>query len=359
MSQVRVALIGYGVAGAYFHGPLIASAAEMTMAAIVSGNPDRVAAARKQFPDAKIFSTADAIFSAPDKFDLVVVASPNRFHATQAEAALKCGIPVVIDKPFAVSIRECEKLVELSRQSGIMLTVFHNRRWDSDFLTVKQLIDQGTLSPVYRIESRFERYRPVVNTASWRESSREDGGGLLLDLISHLADQACVLFGMPAGVYAELHERRDGAQAEDDAFVALQFAGGVRAHLWANVISAVKGPRFRVLALNGSYEKYGMDPQEDALRAGKRPSSATAWGVDSVPGKLALNTDQGVVLHDQATVPGAYQEFYRLVAQALLTGGPPPVLPEEALRTMRVLEMARESTRTGCVISNALVNSNS
>ncbi len=353
MKEIRVALIGYGLAGKVFHAPLIAHTAGMRMAAIVTSNPERVNEAQKAFPQAEILDSADKIFQSADRFDLVVIASPNKFHAPQAKASLENEIAVVVDKPFATTVNDCEELVQLSKTKRTMLTVFHNRRWDNDFLTLRKLLDHGTLKKVVRFESRFERYRPVVNLEKWRESgSTEDGGGLLFDLHSHLIDQALNLFGTVKNVYAEVSCVREGATADDDAFVALEFDSGVRAHLWANVVSAIKGPRFRVLALNGSYEKYGLDPQEDALREGKTPSSKD-WGVEpsEMAGRIVTQHDGSTIDQKMVSERGCYERFYQGVADSVRDGTPPPVDPADALNTMRVIEAARDSSRRGTTVS--------
>lgn len=358
MKVIRVALIGYGLAGKVFHSPLIAHTEGMRMAAIVTSNNERVSEAQKAFPQAEIFDSADKIFQSADRFDLVVIASPNKFHAPQAKACLENGIAVVVDKPFATTVNDCEELVELSRKNKTMLTVFHNRRWDNDFLTLKKLLDKGTLENVVRFESRFERYRPVVNPEKWRESgSTEDGGGLLFDLHSHLIDQALNLFGEAKNVYAEVSCVREGATADDDAFVALEFDSGVRAHLWANVVSAIRGPRFRVLALNGSYEKYGLDPQEDALREGKTPSSRD-WGVEPVEmaGRIVTQHDGSTIDQKMVSEKGSYELFYQKVAEAIREGTPAPVDPADALNTMRVIEAARASAKRGATVAMSHVN---
>src|SRR5213595_1549802 len=234
----RVAIIGYGLAGAVFHAPLISSTPGMAVAAIVTSNPERQEQAQRDFPKAAILSSAGQLWRDPTLYDLVVVATPNRSHLPLGIAAMNAGLPVVIDKPISASVSNAEQLISTSERTGKLLTVFQNRRWDNDFLTVRRLLAADLLGPITRFESRYERYRAVLRTHAWREyPAPEEAGGLLYDLGSHLIDQAIQLFGQPVRVYAELEKRRPGAQVDDDTFVALQFATGVHAHLWMSVVA--------------------------------------------------------------------------------------------------------------------------
>ena len=220
-----------------------------------------------------------------------------------------------------------------------MLTVFQNRRWDGDFLTVRRLLSEDALGRVLRFESRFERWRPEVGTG-WRE--RADGaGGLLFDLGSHLVDQAVQLFGPVQAVYAELELRRPGAEVDDDDFVALEHAGGVRSHLWMSSVAAQAAPRFRVLGDRAAFTKHGLDVQEDALRAGRSPTEPD-WGEEPEDrwGRLGA----GEELRAVPTEPGNYGAFYEAVAASLRQGGPPPVEPIDAVEVLEVLEAASRSS---------------
>jgi len=209
-----VAIIGYGLAGSVFHAPLISATPGMAVAAVVTGNPARQEQVSADVPDAAVLADSDEIWERAEDFDLVVVAAPNRAHAPLATASMRAGIPVAVDKPLATSVDDARRLASLSQETGVLLSVFHNRRWDNDFLTVRRLLAEGQLGRVLRFESRFERYRPEV-AERWRESpAREDGGGLLYDLGSHLIDQALVLFGAPSHVYAEVECRRAGAEVD-------------------------------------------------------------------------------------------------------------------------------------------------
>ena len=351
---LRVAIIGYGLAGAVFHAPLVAATGGMTVAGIVTSNPERQQRAARDFPSAIILPSAEHLWHDPSRFDLVVVASPNRTHVPLGIAAMQAGLPVVIDKPMAATAADAERLIATSKATGRLLTAFQNRRWDGDFLTVRQLLatEPELLGSIIRFESWFMRYRPVPRPGAWRElPDPEEAGGLLYDLGSHLIDQALVLFGQPLRVYAEVEKRRPGVLVDDDTFVALQFADGVRAHLWMSVLARIPGPRMRVSGLHGTYEKWGLDPQESALQSGMRPGDA-GWGMEPQERWGRLSTDIGKLHFDGPveTLPGAYETFYSLLRDALLHGGEPPVDPAGVVATLRVIEAAQRSAQNGAVV---------
>jgi len=345
-TNVRTALIGYGLAGSVFHAPLIDHTAGMELSAIVTGNAERQAAAQQAYPSAKIAASADQIWEDASGFDLVVVATPNDTHAPLAKAAMKRGLAVVVDKPFAISVAQAEELIAVRQESGALLSVFQNRRWDSDFLTVKELIETDRVGTVTRIESRHERFRPQPKPGGWRETTgAEAGGGLLFDLGSHLIDQVICLFGDPISVYAEVKIRRAGVRSDDDTFVALQFANGVCAHLWVSLLAKVPGPRFRLMGTSGIYEKYGLDPQEEALTSGLRPGHQL-WGVEAPQnwGKLTSTIGDLEFSGTIASKPGCYEQFYAQMRDAITSGADVPVPAEDALKSLRIIEAARQSS---------------
>ncbi|GJF30192.1 oxidoreductase [Kitasatospora sp. NE20-6] len=344
----RVGLIGYGLAGSAFHAPLIASTPGLQLAAVVTANPDRRDRLRRVHPGAQPVDTPEQLLARGDELDLVVVASPNRTHVPIAGAAVAAGIPVVVDKPLAGTAAEAAALCDLAEQAGVMLSVFQNRRWDGDFLTARRLLEEGVLGRVHRFESRFERFRPKPKPG-WRElADPAEVGGTLYDLGSHLVDQALTLFGPAESVYAEIETLRDGAVVDDDAFVALTHASGVRSHLWTSALAPLGGPRLRVLGDTAGYVKFGMDPQEDDLRAGRHPGDGRPWGADDPASYGTLGTDEGAAR--TPTDPGDYPAYYAGVAAALATGGPPPVDPRDAVATLAVLEAARGSAATGSTV---------
>jgi predicted dehydrogenase len=345
---IRVALIGYGLAGAVFHGPLISSTPGMSLATIVTGDPERRARASSDHPDAQLLAGVDPLWQRAADHDLVVVATPNRSHVPLGLAALQAGLPVVIDKPTAPTAEEGRRLVAEATERDLLLAVFQNRRWDGDFLTVRRLLSEDALGPIVRFESRFERWRPRVHPEAWRERGEpEEAGGLLFDLGSHLIDQAVVLFGPPRTVYAEVDRRRPSAEVDDDVFIALEHEAGVRSHLWMSVLAAIPGPRMRVLGMGAAYEKFGLDVQERALSEGTRPNDPD-WGREPPDRWGRLSTGHGE--RTVETERGAYPEFYRGIAASLRDGTPPPVDPNDSVMGLGIIEAAQESARTKGVV---------
>jgi predicted dehydrogenase len=347
-SPLRVGLIGFGLAGSAFHAPLIAAVPELRLASIVTANPERVEDARRAFPDARVLPDAGALFAAADGHDLVVVASPNRFHVSHGLTALEAGLHVVVDKPVAAASGDARRLAAAATQRGLVAAAFHNRRWDGDALTVRQLLGEGTLGELFRFESRFERWRPEVDAMRWRERpAPEDAGGVLFDLGSHLIDQALWLLGPPARVYAEIGRRRPGVEVDDDVFLALESPGGVAVHLWMSHVTAQPGPRFRLLGSRSAYVKAGLDVQEAALRAGERPD-APGFGHEP-PERWGVLGTEGAT-EPLETEPGRYLAFYEGMVAAIRDGAPPPVSLSDAIAGLEVIEAARASAERGLVL---------
>ncbi|MEU1305721.1 Gfo/Idh/MocA family protein [Streptomyces shenzhenensis] len=351
-TSLRVGLIGYGLAGSVFHAPLIAATEGLTLDTVVTANPERQEQARTEFPDVRLAARPDELFGRAGELDLIVIASPNKTHVPLAAAALEAGLPVVVDKPLAGTAAEARELGALAERRGLLLSVFQNRRWDNDFLTLRKLLAEGALGDVWRFESRFERWRPQLK-GGWRESGDPtEIGGLLYDLGSHVVDQALVLFGPATRVYAESDIRRPGAETDDDTFIAITHAGGVRSHLYVSATAAQLGPRFRVLGSRAGYVKHGLDPQEAALREGRRPGSG--WGAEpeSLWGRLGSGesplTGGGTPV---PTLPGDYPAYYAAVADAVTGAGPNPVTASAAADTLGVLEAARRSARDGVAVT--------
>ena len=319
----------------------------MRLAAIVTGDHDRMQLARRTYPTANIHATPEELWDGGG-VDCVVIATPNTSHAPLALAAISHGVAVVIDKPLAISSEQAHQVIDAAERQGTLLTVFQNRRWDGDFLTVKSLIESGALGKVARFESRFERWRPQIKDG-WRENvSPLDGGGLLFDLGSHVIDQALNLWGPASTVYAEVDTTRVNAKVDDDVFLAITHHSGVRSHLFASATAADLGPKFRVLGTRGGYSCYGLDVQEAALRAGEVPGEN--WGAVAEENWGEYTNVDGVT-SPFPTTPGDYPAFYRGLERAIRGTGPVPVEPRDAAATLQIIEAARYSSTMHRVVS--------
>ncbi|BCB83650.1 Gfo/Idh/MocA family protein [Phytohabitans suffuscus] len=332
---IRAAIIGYGLAGRVFHAPLISADPAYELAGIVTANAERSAAAAAQYPSTRILSSVDELLVAGDGFDVVVVCAPTPDHAAVATRTLERGLATVVDKPLAVQSVEAAELIELAELGGTPLTVFQNRRWDGDFLTVRKLVESGALGDVWRFESRFE-WRSTRPRPQWKqETAGVDGGGVAYDLGAHLIDQAVQLFGPVESYYGELDRHRPAAVNDDDSFIALTHSSGVRSHLAMSSMVAQRGTRFRVLGSSGGFTKWGLDPQESQLAGGMSPLDG-AFGVEPEQawGRLGRDGEATAV----PTERGGYREFYARLAGALRGSGPLPVDPRDALVAIGIIE---------------------
>lgn len=333
MAPIRIALVGYGYAGRTFHAPLVDAVDGLDLTAIVSSNPERVARDR---PGIAV-RTLDQVTADP-AVDLAIIATPTDTHAALAVRLLQSGKHVVVDKPFATSMTEADAICAAARGGGRVATAFHNRRWDADFLTVQQLIADGALGTIATFESRFDRFRPVVQDR-WRERAGP-GSGTWMDLGSHLVDQALVLFGEPDAIAADLATQRDGP-AVDYFHVTLRY-GTMRMLLRGSSLAAAAGPRFALFGTRASYVKFGLDTQEAALVAGRRPGDP-GWGIDPEPGVLTEPRADGSTTRHVPNVEGDYRTFYAGLRDALLQGTEPPVSMDAASQVVRILELAARS----------------
>lgn len=348
MADLRVAIVGYGLSGRYFHAPLIAATPGLAVSFIVTSSDSRRAEAAREHPGAKLVRSLEGLWERRPPPELVVVATPNDSHVDIASAALERKIPVVVDKPLAMTAAAAQTLLARSEQAGVLLTAYQNRRWDTDQLTLRRLLAEGALGTVTRYESRFERWRPDAGRQSWRETAPpEAGGGVLLDLGPHLVDQALVLFGPVTHLYAEVEHRR-GVPGDDDVFISLRHQSGTVSQLWASAVAPSPGPRLRVQGTSGGFLVSGLDPQEAALRAGLRPDTVDEWGEPASweHGRLVAG-EQSIPVNPE---PGDWPRFYALLEEALRIGGPPPVDPRDAVEVLRLLDASRESAKLRRVV---------
>ena len=332
--SLRVGIAGYGLAGRYFHAPLLKGCG-FDVAAIQTRNPERIAHALSDFPNTTVVATIEELVA--QQVDLVVVASANVVHAEHAIAAIKAGIPVVVDKPMGRTFIETKEIIDAGKAAGVGVTTFFNRRWDSDALTIKKVLASGVLGQVHRMDSRFERFRPELNTTSWRENmSAADGGGQLLDLQPHLISTAIDWFGSAELVTASVRSLRGGA--DDDSVLVLRHDNSVTSYLSASAVVGAPGPRIRILGTKGALVINDLDPQEALLRAGKFPENGT-W---SYPTTSQAFLHRGDVVEEIESVPGNYGHFYRGVELAITTGAPWPIPNSDALLVAAIIDQARE-----------------
>ena len=335
LAPIDVALVGYGLAGSVFHAPLITATPGLRLAAVVTTT--HAAEASRTLPGVEVVSRAEDLWSRRGRFGLVVVATPHRTHLPITMAALEAGAAVVVDKPMAVRAIDAQQMVDEAARRGLVLSVFHNRRWDGDFLTLRHLIENDSLGAVWRFESRFERWRQTPK-AGWRDDPDPDaGGGVLLNLGPHLVDQALQLFGPVKRVHAEIDCRRPGAQTPDDTFLALEHESGVHSHLWMNEVAGRMGPRFRVLGSKGAYVKRGLDPQEEMLRTGCKPHDG-GFGEETAAGWGTLSCGRNS--RPVPTEAGNYVRFYEQMVEAVRSNGPVPVDPVDGVRALQIIETA-------------------
>lgn len=335
-TDLRVALIGYGLGGRAFHAPLIAVTPGLRLATIVTSDPERKAAAGRHFPNATIADSAEFVWSRAREHDLVVITTPNRFHVPLAHASIEARIPVVVDKPMAATAAEARDLVAAAERARAPITAYHNRRWDGEVLTAQRLIASGELGKIVRFESRLDRWRPNRPATVWRErAAPEEAGGLLYDLGPHLIDQALQLFGPVTQVYAELGMVREGAGVHDDVFLALTHASGVRSHLWASSVAAQSGARLRVMGTKSAYTKMTADVQEAALRGGVA-ADAPGFGEDPEENWGLLGA--GTEVRRVRTERGNYAQFYALAVKWIRDGGAAPVNPRDAVAVLEIIE---------------------
>lgn len=339
---VRVALLGYGYVGKTFHAPLIQAVDGLELTLVGSSRPDAV---HERVPDVRVSPVTEAATDA--EVDLVVIATPNDSHFPLAAAALRAGKHVVVDKPFTITLQEAEELAAIAEKHGRLLSVFHNRRWDSEILATELVLQSGVLGDVTHYEVHMDRFRPNVRQR-WREDAGP-GAGLWFDLGPHMIDQALHLFGMPFAVQGTLAVLRRGGQTDDWGHAVLHYPH-IRVVLHASLLVSGGGPRTQVHGTLGSWAKFGADTQEPQLQKGMSPNDP-AFGVDPDEG-IFYNGATG----EQTKTPtpiGRQQRFYEGVRDAITSGAPLPIKPEEALAVMKVLEGFYASAREGHIVELA------
>ena len=332
---LRVGIAGYGLAGRVFHAPLLKGVG-FDVVGVLTSNPDRKASAESDFPGVKVVESIEQLLELD--LNLLVIATPNSVHASQAIAGLKAGVPVVVDKPMGRTLKETEEIIQASKQFNTPVTTFFNRKWDSDALTIKKIINEGVIGNIFRLESRFERFRETINPESWRENqSASEGGGNLLDLQPHLLSTALDWFGPAELVSSSINSIRGGA--DDDSVLVLKHASGVDSYLSASTVIGAPGPRIRLIGDKGALIISDLDPQESMLRKGLYPKGGV-WG-ESTKSKSFIH--RGDEIMEYQSVDGNYGQFYIQVKEAL-SGGSWPVSIDEALNVAKIIDLARQNS---------------
>jgi scyllo-inositol 2-dehydrogenase (NADP+) len=337
--MIRVGLVGFGMGGRVFHAPLISSVEGLELAAVVERRSNLAA---ERYPGITTYRSIDELL-ADSSIDLVVVSTPSGTHFETARQVLAAGKNLVVDKPMATTSVEIAHLMQLATAKGSLLAPFHNRRWDSDFLTIQKLLHEDSIGRLVHLESVFDRWSPGSTRRPWKDDPTQ-GGGILLDLGTHLADQALVLFGKPEAISAEVIRERDGEGSEDSFTLRLRYPSHL-VTLASNCLSTLPRPRYHLRGTKGNFRKNGLDPQEAALSKITRIADAK-WGSEPPAnwGTLSVDVDDDRVTCPVEPIPGDYRLYYAGIRNALLGKTPPPVTALEAWRVARLLEWARESS---------------
>jgi scyllo-inositol 2-dehydrogenase (NADP+) len=343
MNKIGVGLASYGMSGEVFHAPLLSAHPGFKIISILERSRNL---SRERYPEAKVVRNYHELL-ADESIELVIVNTPDRFHYEMAREALAVGKDVILEKPFVLDSRKGDELISMAADRGCLLSVFQNRRWDGDFLTIRDILDKGLLGRLVEYEAHFDRYRNFLQENTWKEDPAS-GTGTLYNLGSHLIDQALVLFGRPEYITADIRVQRTGGKV-DDAFTLWLAYPGVKVTLKASYLVREPGPRYLLHGTEGSFLKYGIDPQEEALKNGELPGGP-GWGREPEKEWGRLNTTIGPYNGPYETLPGNYGAFYDNIYQVLTVQSDPAVTAAQANLVIRVIEAAFESNRTGCRI---------
>lgn len=341
---IKVGLIGFGIGGQIFHAPILTTVKGLQLVKIRAVKPDQVNVARTKYPEALIVNTSEEIFN-DENIDLVVITTPNASHFPLCMQALEKGKHVVVDKPFTIDTKEADKLIAMAAKKNLILSVYHSRRFDSDFHTLQKIIKNRMLGDIVELESRYDRFRNFLKPDAWREDDAP-GTGILYDLGSHLIDQALILFGLPVSVSADLRIQRKGGKAVDNFELVLNY-GSIKVSLKAGMLVRQPLPRFILLGMNGSFVKYGLDVQEEALKMGFTSHTKNNWGVEpeGIWGTINTEIDGQHFVGKIESESGDYAAFYKNVYHAILGEESLVVTPLQARNTIRIIELAMQSEK--------------
>jgi scyllo-inositol 2-dehydrogenase (NADP+) len=345
--MIEVGLVGFGLAGRSFHAPVIRAVPGLHLAAIVQRSGTEAAA---KYPDVRIVQSLDELLGI-EEIRLIVIATPNDTHYAFARQCLEAGRDVVVDKPFTTTVEEANSLVQVAKDTGRLLTVYQNRRFDGDFQAIRKIVADGTLGRIVRFETSYDRFRPQLKPGAWRETHRP-GSGILFDIAPHLIDHALVLFGLPEALTADVRIERENAVADDAFDITLHYPNSMRAVLRSSILAAAPRPRFVVLGTKGSFVKQSFDLQELNLRRGFIPVDKP-WGAEPEENWGVLTVPAGESF-EQRRIPSDtcdYRDYYSNVRDAILGVANLAVTPEWSLDIMRLLDLARKSSERRCTLS--------
>ncbi|MFD1737014.1 oxidoreductase [Bacillus salitolerans] len=339
MAKINVGLVGYGLSGQTFHAPLLTVLNDFEIVKVVSSKIDKV---KQDLGEIEVVSRLEDIL-ADSQIHLIVITTPSGLHYEMAKQSLLAGKHVILEKPMVVRVSEGEELIKIANERNLLLSVYHNRRWDNDYVTIKNLINEGVLGEINTYQAHFDRYRPVVRDR-WKENEGP-GSGSLYDLGSHLIDQALHLFGEPHFVWADVFGQRTHAKTDDYFHIVLGYRDNLRVILHSGAVVLNAGPRFQVHGSRGSFIKYGIDGQEDALKAGLKPIDST-WGADNPEfyGKLVIVKEEQEEHTVVPTLKGSYLTYYKDIARSLLQGVKLPVTAEDGLTVIKIIDAALKSS---------------
>lgn len=344
-SPIRTALIGFGFSGKTFHAPFLKSSPFFSVTHVVSSRHEDI---KSTFPQNNLTildrTQLDLVFKNPD-IDLVIITTPSSEHYYEAKKALIHGKHVVVEKPFVLESAHGEELIKITKEKNLVLSVYCNRRWDSDFLTIKKLLNEALLGPIFSFRARYDRYRPNPQTQRWKEA-KQPGAGILWDLGPHLIDQAVMLFGTPYSVYAEAFAQRPGAEAIDYFDIKFTYPNGLQVCLSSSSLALSPGPKYEIHGIHGSFVKYGCDSQEQALINGISPLN-TNFGQEDINdyGKLVLMEGGKKIAQNYPSHYGSYETFFLQLARAIQGKEAPPVEAREALIVTKLIQLCQESNK--------------
>ncbi|TKI03018.1 oxidoreductase [Martelella alba] len=345
MSKIyNIGIIGFGYVGQVFHAPIISSVCGLKLHTICDSSEKNLGLAEEKYPDVNRTTTVATLLDDPN-IDIVVIGVPNAFHYDLAAQALEKGKHVIVEKPFTINSNDADKLISLAKQQQRLLSVHHNRRWDADFLTAKNVIDSKLLGDLVEYEAHFDQFVPRVNTQVWREKDAP-GSGVLFDVGSHLIDQALTLFGLPNAIFCELRRQREQANTTDNFEVILDY-DKIKVTLKGGMLVKIPGPHFTLIGNQGSFIKYGIDQQESKLCAGLLPKDLADWGEETqeMHGEFATEINDMKISGKVVSVPGNYRAFYQNIRQTLDGEVELAVMPQQARNTIKVIELAEKSAK--------------